>query len=113
AGVRDAAGGFTPTLDLFTRRAVTVGAPNTVIGVVVTNAPLDPAALRVVARMGNAGLARVITPAHTMYDGDTLFALALPPDPAPPTRPGPELVTLVGSLAAEAVAQAIVRSVAA
>ncbi len=111
AGVRDPAGGFTPTLDLFTRRAVTVGAPNTVIGVVVTNAPLDPAALRVVARMGNAGLARAITPAHTMYDGDTLFTLAVPPDPAPPSRPDPMLVTLVGSLAAEAVAQAIVRSV--
>jgi L-aminopeptidase/D-esterase-like protein len=61
--------------------------------------------------MGNAGLARVVTPAHTMYDGDTLFTLSVPPDLAPPPRPGPALVTLVGSLAAEAVAQAIVNSV--
>jgi L-aminopeptidase/D-esterase-like protein len=111
AGIRNAAGGFTPTLDLLTEYAAVVGRPNTVIGVVVTNAPLDPAALRVVARMGNAGLARVITPAHTMYDGDTLFTLAVPPDPAPPARPSPALVTLTGSLAAEAVAQAIVNAV--
>lgn len=112
AGVRDPAGGFVPTLDLMAAQAaVAMPAPNTVIGLVATNAPLDPTALSVVARMANSGLARAITPAHTMYDGDTLFALALPAAPLA-GRPDPGLVTLVGSVAAEAVSRAVVRAVA-
>ena len=112
AGVRDPQGGFVPTLDLMAAQAVAaMAAPNTVIGLVATNAPLDPTALSVVARMANSGLARAVTPAHTMYDGDTLFALALPAAPLA-GRPDPGLVTLVGGLAAEAVGRAVVRAVA-
>jgi L-aminopeptidase/D-esterase-like protein len=49
---------------------------NTVIGVVATNAQLTKAQATRVAMMAQDGLARVIQPAHTMLDGDTLFVLS-------------------------------------
>lgn len=75
---------------------------NTVIGIVVTNAVLDKVQVNKVAQMAQDGLARAIRPAHTMRDGDTLFALATGAQPAD--------VDLVGAYAAEVVAQAIVRA---
>ena len=45
---------------------------NTVIGLVATNAHLDKAGATKVAQMAHDGLARVIRPAHTMLDGDTI-----------------------------------------
>jgi L-aminopeptidase/D-esterase-like protein len=76
---------------------------NTVIGVVATNAQLDKAQATKVAQMAHDGLARVIRPAHTMLDGDTIFALATGNKNAD--------VTTVGAFAAEVMAQAIVRAV--
>ena len=55
-------------------------------------------------QMAHDGLARAINPIHTMYDGDTLFALAT----GKSGQAGN--VTLIGALAAEAMAQAVVRS---
>jgi len=55
--------------------------------------------------MAHAGLARTIRPVHTPWDGDTLFALsagAVQLDQAP---------LVVGSLAAEVVARAVVRAI--
>ncbi|WP_067549043.1 P1 family peptidase [Nocardia crassostreae] len=49
---------------------------NTTIGVVATDAALDPAACRRLAATAHDGLARAIRPAHSPLDGDTLFALA-------------------------------------
>ena len=49
---------------------------STIIGVIGTNARLDVAQVNVVASAAHDGLARVIRPAHTLYDGDALFALA-------------------------------------
>ncbi len=49
---------------------------NTVIGVVATNARLTKAAATKVAQMSNDGIARAVTPAHTMADGDTLFCVS-------------------------------------
>jgi L-aminopeptidase/D-esterase-like protein len=72
----------------------------TVIGVVATNARLDKEQVNKVAQMAQDGLARTIRPAHTLFDGDTLFALA--------TGRVRASVTLVGAYAAEAVAQAII-----
>lgn len=77
-------------------------ANNTVIGVVATNARLNKEAVNKVAQMAQDGIARAVRPAHTMYDGDTLFALATGEKPAD--------VSLVGALAAEVVAQAIARA---
>jgi L-aminopeptidase/D-esterase-like protein len=76
---------------------------STVIGVVATNARLTSEEANKVAQMAHDGLARVVRPAHTMLDGDTLFALAT-------GKKGAD-VNLVGAYAAEAVAGAIVRAV--
>jgi L-aminopeptidase/D-esterase-like protein len=76
---------------------------NTVIAVVATNAKFDKAQATKVAQMAHDGLARAIRPAHTMLDGDTVFALATGQKKAD--------VSTVGALAAEALAQAIVRAV--
>lgn len=51
-------------------------ASNTVIAVVASNAKLSKAHATKIAKMAHDGLARVISPAHTMHDGDTVFALA-------------------------------------
>ena len=75
------------------------GRENTVIGVVATNAQLTKEQTNKVAQMANAGLARAVNPAHTMFDGDTLFALA--------TGDIPANVNTIGAFAAEAVSQAI------
>lgn len=76
---------------------------NTVIGVVAANVRLTKAEATRVAQMAQDGLARTIRPAHTMLDGDTVFALA--------TGGRRADVTLIGAYAAEALAQAIVRAV--
>jgi L-aminopeptidase/D-esterase-like protein len=76
---------------------------NTVIGVVATNARLDKDGATKVAQMAHDGLARAIRPAHTMLDGDTLFALS--------TGNARADVSIIGALAAEVVTQAILRAV--
>ena len=76
---------------------------NTVIGVVATNARLDKEQVNKVAQMAQDGLARTVRPAHTMLDGDTIFALATGEHPAD--------VNLVGAFAAEVVGQAILNAV--
>jgi L-aminopeptidase/D-esterase-like protein len=76
---------------------------NTVIGVVATNAKLTKPEANKMAQMAQDGLARAIRPAHTMLDGDTIFALATGQKKAD--------VSLVGAFAAEAFAEACVRAV--
>ena len=76
---------------------------NTVIGVVATNARLTKPQANKMAQMAQDGLARAIRPAHTMLDGDTIFALATGQKKAD--------VSLVGAFAAEAFATACVRAV--
>jgi L-aminopeptidase/D-esterase-like protein len=100
-------------LDVMRRRAgaepgsfgTAPGAPaaNTVIGVVATNARLTKEEANKVAQMAHDGLARVIRPAHTMFDGDTIFALGAGDLPAD--------INVIGAFAAEVVAQAILRGV--
>ncbi len=53
--------------------------------------------------MAQAGVSRAIRPSHTMYDGDVLFALSLD------DKAGD--ISLLGTVAAEVVAEAIVRAV--
>ncbi|WP_422446642.1 P1 family peptidase [Thermoanaerobacterium sp. DL9XJH110] len=76
---------------------------NTTIGVVATNAALTKAGAGKVASMAHNGYARTIRPVHTMYDGDTVFCLSC-------GRVRAE-VSIVGALAAEVVAKAVVRAV--
>jgi L-aminopeptidase/D-esterase-like protein len=49
---------------------------NTTIGVVAVDAALSKAEARRIAVAAQDGLARAVRPAHTMFDGDTVFALA-------------------------------------
>ena len=76
---------------------------NTAIAVVATNARFDKSQATKVAQMAQDGLARTVRPAHTMLDGDTVFALATGQKRAD--------VSIVGAYAAEVLAQAIVRAV--
>jgi L-aminopeptidase/D-esterase-like protein len=80
-----------------------VGPESTVIGVVATNARLNKEETSKVAQMAQDGLARTVRPAHTMFDGDTFFALA--------TGTVEADVNTVGAYAAEVMAEAIVRAV--
>lgn len=76
---------------------------NTTLAVVATDARLSKEETNKVAQMAQDGLARAVSPAHTMFDGDVVFALA--------TGRRPANVTLVGALAAEALAEAVCRAV--
>jgi L-aminopeptidase/D-esterase-like protein len=75
---------------------------NTVIGAVATNAKLTKTEATKVAQMAHDGVARAIRPAHTMLDGDTIFALS--------TGSKAANLNLVGTLAAEVMAHAILRA---
>ena len=78
---------------------------NTTIGVVATNASLTKVEITKVAQMAHDGLARAVYPAHTPRDGDTLFGLATG------TREDEADLTRIGALAADMVAEAILRAV--
>ncbi len=77
--------------------------PNTVLVVVATNAALTRIEAQRLAMMASAGMARVVSPAHTMFDGDIVFALSIGEAQAD--------INALGAAAAEAVARAIVRGV--
>ena len=79
---------------------------NTTVGVIATNALLDSATVNRLATLGHDGLARAIRPAHTLYDGDTLFALSLAREPDRRVD-----AVMLGEAAADVVAEAIVRAV--
>jgi L-aminopeptidase/D-esterase-like protein len=98
---------------LDTRRALLRGEPpkallagtNTTIGVIATDAVISKVEASRLATVGHDGLARSINPVHTMADGDTLFALGT-------GRAGRSIgMMLLGTMAAEAVALAVVRAV--
>lgn len=72
---------------------------NTVLGVVATNAILTKQEAHLVARAGQDGVATVVRPAHTRYDGDVVFSLG--------TRQVEASVDLVSALATRVVAEAI------
>ncbi|NIA31786.1 MAG: peptidase S58 family protein [Actinobacteria bacterium] len=76
---------------------------NTTLTVVATNAGLTREQATKVAQMAQDGFARVIRPAHTMYDGDIVFALSVGELEAD--------VNLIGAVACELVAESIVRAV--
>jgi len=82
-----------------------LGGGNTTIGVVATNARLTKAEATKVAQMAQDGLARTIYPAHTTRDGDTVFSLASG------AWTGSADVTVIGALAADVTAEAILRAV--
>ncbi len=76
---------------------------NTTIGVVATNAALTKAEATKVASMAHNGYARTIRPAHSMFDGDTIFTMA--------TGHVKADVTVVGLLAARVVERSVTAAV--
>jgi len=81
---------------------------NTTLGVIATDAVLTKVQANRLATVAHDGLARAINPVHTMSDGDTLFALATGRVPLEGKAPG---MTVLGTMAAEAVARATLRAV--
>src|SRR4029453_10044951 len=77
---------------------------NTTIGVRATNARITKVQAQKIAQMAHDGYARAIAPVHTPGDGDTIFSIATG------TWEGQASYGTIGALAAEAMADAIVRA---
>lgn len=117
AGARRSGGaGFADIVDVIKR---TIGRPgagddvvhdpylrSTTLVVVATNVTLTKTQLTKVAMMANCGAARAVRPYHTTGDGDQLFAVS-----TRQLRRDDVNVTIVGTLAAEVVAEAVLRGV--
>ncbi len=104
AGARGPDGRFVDSVRMLTGGAAGVEmGTNTTIGAVMTDARLTKSEARALARMAHDGLAWAVRPAHTLADGDTLFALSLGDKTA-------DAVSL-GIAAAVVVSQAILRAV--
>jgi L-aminopeptidase/D-esterase-like protein len=113
AGVRNPDGGLADVRGLLRSGALMQGraaarprpGANTTIGVVATNARLSKTEVNRMALMGDDGYARAIFPSHTLADGDTVFSLATG------TWTGEADLSLVGALAADVMAKAVVQAV--
>ena len=86
---------------------------NTTLGLVATDASLNKSQALKIAQMAHDGLARAIRPAHTMFDGDTLFCLAtgqkkLPELPGFFVAPQAQAINELGHAAAECMSRAII-----
>jgi L-aminopeptidase/D-esterase-like protein len=117
AGARTPDGrGFADTVDVIRRAIGTAGDARGVVDdpalrsttliVVATNMTLTKTELTKVAMMANCGAARAIRPYHTTGDGDQLFAVS-----TRKLKRDEVNVTMVGALAAEVVADAVMRGV--
>ncbi len=84
---------------------------NTTLGVVAVNIPLSKVQLKKIAQMAHDGIARVINPAHTMYDGDTIFAVSVPLNQNTDVAATADTINLVGTASAEVMARAIVKAI--
>jgi L-aminopeptidase/D-esterase-like protein len=107
AGARADDGTFADARRLLRAGRREAGKPGeqTTLAVVATNATLTKSQATKVAQMAHDGFARAIYPVHTQVDGDTVFALATGAHPGSPD------MLLIGSLAADVTAVAIVRAV--
>lgn len=76
---------------------------NTTIGVIVTNGDFTKAQAKKIASMAHNGFGRTMRPAHTMFDGDTIFTMS--------TNEVPSDVSTVGMIAAKVMEKAIIRAV--
>lgn len=82
---------------------------NTMIAIVATDADVTRNELKRIAIMAQDGMARAVRPAHTQFDGDTVFAVSTAKRAVPGERE--RLVLMLGSLAADCLARAIARGV--
>jgi L-aminopeptidase/D-esterase-like protein len=84
---------------------------NTTLAVVACNADLNTVECKRVAMMAQDGIARSLRPAHTPFDGDTVFALASGELELDTSLQRPAQVGRIGSAAADCLARAIARGV--
>lgn len=109
AGARTEDGkGFRDTMSAIMQGygVVKSGGANTTIGAIATNVPFDKAQLKKIAGMAHDGFARTINPIHTMWDGDTIFALS-----TGKAKGGEADVTAIGAIAATVMAEAVARAI--
>lgn len=106
AGAQDKTnGGFFNPIELLKKLAVPgfSSFTNTTLGVVATNADLTREEVTKIAQMAQDGFARTISPSHTQYDGDIIFVLS--------TNATVKVnALLIGSIAAELTANAVIRA---
>ncbi len=107
AGVRNSSDGkeFLGSVDLFKRGFTRRVEPfqNTTLAVVATNAKFLKLELMRIARIGQTGITRVVTPSHTISDGDLVFAVSCGNIEGD--------ANAVGIIAAELISEAIIRGV--
>lgn len=86
---------------------------NTAIGLVATTAPLTKAQAERLVIAAHDGLARAIRPAHLPLDGDTIFALSVPPAAQECDAGGvtASAMTMLSAVAAQCIERAVVHSV--
>lgn len=95
-------------LDVHTPLSARLG-ENTVIGVIATDAALTKTECTKVAQMTHDGIARAVSPAHTMFDGDTIFAISTGAKESYSHKGS--RISLIGSTAADVMARAIIHGV--
>jgi L-aminopeptidase/D-esterase-like protein len=105
AGIQDESkDGFIPSLDVLKNMAkLSFQSSNTTLSVVATNAKLTRESATKVAQMAQDGFATSIRPAHTMLDGDIVFALS--------TGDIDTDINVIGGLACDVVAHSVRRAV--
>jgi L-aminopeptidase/D-esterase-like protein len=84
---------------------------NTTLGVVACNGDLSTAECKRMAMMAQDGIARAVRPAHTPFDGDTIFALASGALALGGNQQRAAQIGRIGSAAADCLARAIARAV--
>ncbi len=80
---------------------------NTTIGVLATDAALGKAQCRKLAAVGHDGLARAVNPIHTLFDGDTLFAVSTTSRPAPDMLGYQAILAAAADVVTRAMARAL------
>lgn len=88
---------------LYTMQANLQKHTNTTIGAIITNANFNKTQLTKIAGMAHDGMARSISPVHTEFDGDTIYAMSSKEIAAD--------INVVGTLAAKAFSKAIENAV--
>ncbi len=89
---------------------------NTTIAVVATDAVLSKDGAQKIAQMAHDGMARVIRPIHTLFDGDTVFCLGTGKKELPETEvffahQHADALNVLGHAAADCLARAIIQAV--
>jgi L-aminopeptidase/D-esterase-like protein len=84
---------------------------NTTIAVVACNADLSGAECKRIAMMAHDGIARAVRPAHTPFDGDSVFALASAEVALEDDNLRAAQIGRIGSAAADCLTRAIARAV--